>query len=124
MTPGTAVPIGKSVFGAPVCPVIVFGYYHRYITEHLELRKGRCPLIVPIKDNNAGKELSAATVSRWIRTTIVNSHATLRKSKGIPGISKVRAVATCTLLQLFNKVDPEAVMKADAPSHPSTSVRN
>ena len=85
-----AVPIGKSVFGAPVCPVIVFGYYHRYITEHLELRKGRCPLIVLIKDNNAGKELSAATVSRWICTTIVNSHATLRKSKGIPGISKLK----------------------------------
>ena len=61
------------------CPVRALRYYHRYINEHLELRKGRRHLFVSIKDNNAGKELSAATVSRWICTTIVDSHAALRE---------------------------------------------
>ena len=43
------------------------------MTEHPELRSGRRRLYVPIKDNNARKELSAATISRWICTTIVDS---------------------------------------------------
>ena len=82
-----AVPTGKSDY-APNCPVRALRYYHRYITEHLELRKGRCCLLfVRIKDNNTGKELSAATVSRWICTTIVDSHAALWRSKSIPGKS-------------------------------------
>ena len=71
------VPTGKSEFGAPNCPVRALCYYHRYLTEHPELRKDRHRLFVPIKDNNAGKELSAATISRWICTTIVNSHAAM-----------------------------------------------
>ena len=71
MTPDTlywyipVVPPGKSVFGPPNCPVIALCYYHRYITEHPELRKGRRRLIIPIKDNNAGQKASAATVSKW-----------------------------------------------------------
>ena len=72
-----AVPTGKSEFGAPNCPVRAFRYYRRYLTEHPELRKDRRRLFVPIKDNNTGKELSAATISRWICTTIVNSHAAM-----------------------------------------------
>ena len=35
---------------------------------------------IPFKDNNAGKELSAASISRWICTTIVDSHASLQSS--------------------------------------------
>ena len=46
---------GKSEFGAPNCPVRALPYYHRYLTEHPELKKDRCRLFVPIKDNNAGK---------------------------------------------------------------------
>ena len=72
-----AVPTGKSEFGAPNCPVRALRYYHRYLTEHPELRKDRRRLFVPIKDNNAGKELSASTISRWICTTIVDSHAAI-----------------------------------------------
>ena len=108
-----AVPTGKSEFGAPNCPVRVLRYYHRYLTEHPELRKDRRRLFVPIKDNNAGKELSAATISRWICTTIVNSHATMQNSRSFSGSVKahdVRAVAMS--LQLFNKVDLQAVLKA------------
>ena len=56
-----AVPTGKSEFGAPNCPVRALRYYHRYLTEHPDLRKDRRRLFVPIKDNNAGKELSAPT---------------------------------------------------------------
>ena len=56
-------------------------YYHRYMKEHPELRKGRRWLFVPIKDNNARQEFSAATSSRWICTTIVDSHAALQNSK-------------------------------------------
>ena len=83
-----AVPTGKSDFGAPNCTVRALRYYHRYMTEHPESRKDRRCLFVPIKDNNAGKELVAATISRWICTTIMDSHAALRNSKSIPGTVK------------------------------------
>ena len=59
-----AVPTGKTEFGAPNCPVRALRYYHRHLTKHSELRKDRRQLFVPIKDNNAGKELSASTISR------------------------------------------------------------
>ena len=36
-----AVPTGKPDFGAPNCPVRVLRYYHGYMTDHPELRKGR-----------------------------------------------------------------------------------
>ena len=113
-----AVPSGKSGFGAPNCPVRALRYFHRYLTEHPEVRKDRRRPFVPIKDNNAGKELSAATVSRWICTTIVDSHAAIQNSRNLSESVKagsvkaheVRAVATS--LQLFNKVDLHSVMKA------------
>ena len=108
-----AIPTGKPEFGAPNCPVRALRYYHRYLTEHPELRKDRRRLFVPIKDNNAGKELSAPSISRWICTTIVDSHAAIQDSKNLSGSVKaheVRAVATS--LQLFNKVDLHSVMKA------------
>ena len=72
-----AVPTGKSDFGAPKCPVKALSYYHRYMTEHPELRKGRHCLFISIKDNNAWKDLLAATISRGICTTIVDSDAAL-----------------------------------------------
>ena len=100
-------------FCTPNCPVRALRYYHRYLTEHPELRKDRRCLFVPIKDNNAGKELSASSISRWICTTIVDSHAAIQDSKKLSGsvkAHKVRAVATS--LQLFNKVDLHSVMKA------------
>ena len=108
-----AIPTGKPEFGAPYCPVRALHYYHRYLTEHPELRKDRRRLFVPIKDNNAGKELSAPSISRWICTTIVDSHAAIQDSKNLSGsvkAHKVRAVATS--LQLFNKADLHSVMKA------------
>ena len=105
-----AVPTGKSEFGTN-CPVRALCYYHRYFTEHPELRKDR--LFVPIKDNNARKELNAATISRWICTTIVNSHAAIQNSKSFSGSVKAHEVrAVVTSLQLFNKVDLHAVLKA------------
>ena len=65
--------------------VLVFDQkYIQYLTEHPELRKDRRRLFVSIKDNNAGKELSAATISRWICTTIVDSHAAMQNSNSIP----------------------------------------
>ena len=108
-----AIPTGKPEFGAPNCPVRALRYYHRYLTEHPELRKDRRRLFVPIKDNNAGKELSAPSISRWICTTIVDSHAAIQDSKNLSGSVKaheVRAVATS--LQLSNKADLHSVMKA------------
>ena len=41
-----AVPKGKTDFGAPNCPVIALGYYHRYMIEHPELRKGQTLLVI------------------------------------------------------------------------------
>ena len=70
-----AVPTGNSEFCAPNCPVRALRYYHRHLTEHPELMKDKRCIFVAIKDNNAGKELSASTISRWICTTIVDSHA-------------------------------------------------
>ena len=107
-----AVPTGKPEFGAPNCPVRALRYYQRYLTEHPELRKDRCRLFVKIKDNNACKELSASTISRWICTTIVDSHAAIQNRRNLSGSVKaheVRAVATS--LQLF-KVGLHSVMKA------------
>ena len=102
---------GKSEFGAPNCPVRALRYYHRYQTEHPDLRKGRRRLFIPIKDNKAGKELSAATISRWVCTAIVKSHAACENSKTISvKAHEVRAMATS--LQLFNKVDLQTVVKA------------
>ena len=94
------VPSGKSEFGAPNCPVRALCYYHRYLTEHPELRKDRHRLFVPIKDNNAGKELSAATISRRICTTIVNSHAAMQNSKSFSGSVKAHEVRTVKLTKL------------------------
>ena len=102
----SAVPTGKPEFGAPNCPVRALRYYHRYLTEHPELRKDRRRLFGPVKDNNAGKELSASTISRWICTTIVDSHAANQNSKNLSGSVKAHEVrALATSLQLFNKVD-------------------
>ena len=50
------IPAILTEFGTPNCPVRALRYYHRYLTEHPELRKDRCHLLVPIKDNNASKE--------------------------------------------------------------------
>ena len=88
-------------------------YHHRYLTEHPELRKDRRRLFVPNKDNNAGKELSGATISRWVCTTIVDSHAAMQNSKIFSGSVKAQEVkVVATLLQLFNKVNLQAVLKA------------
>ena len=90
-----AVLTGKSEFGAPNCPVRALRYYHRHLTEHPELEKDRRR--PSIKDNNAGKELSASTISRGICSTIVDSHAAIQNSRNLSGSVKayeVRAVAT------------------------------
>ena len=84
----------KTEFGTN-CPVRALRYYHRYLTEHPELRKDRRRLFVPIKDNkdnNAGKELSASTISRWICTTIVDSHAAIQNSRNLSGSVKAHQV--------------------------------
>ena len=87
--------------GKPVCcsncPSESAQVFHRYMTEHPELRKGRRRFFVSSKDNNVGKELSAASISWWICTTIVDSHASLHSSENSPRKVKaqeVRAVTT------------------------------
>ena len=123
-----AIPTGKPEFGAPNCPVRALRHYHRYLTEHPVLRKDIRRLFVPIKDNNAGKELSASSISRSICTTIVDSHATILDSKNLSGSVKAHEVgAVATSLQLFNKVDlsfcheGRKMVQALVPSLPSTS---
>ena len=51
-------------FGAPNCPVRALKYYHRYMSEHPELRKGIRSLFIPLFITF--KELSATSISRWI----------------------------------------------------------
>ena len=82
----------------PKCPVRALRYYHRYLFEHPELRKGRRSLFIPNKDNNARKDLSAATISRWICKTIVISHAAFENSKSVSvKAHEVRAVANSSI---------------------------
>ena len=101
--------VGQIFFGAPNCPVRALRYYHSYMSEHPELRKGRRCLFIPIKDNNAGKEL----ISRWTCATIVDSHATLEKSRNLPKTVKAHEVCAVAIsLQRYNKVDLKSVMKA------------
>ena len=87
------------------------------MTEHPELTKGRRHLFIPIKDNNVGKELSAATTSRWICSAplqlilmLPSRTARVSQDLGKNKAHEVRALATS--LQHFNKVDLQAVMKA------------
>ena len=90
------VPTGRSEFYVPNCLVRA----HRYISEHTELRDGRRRF--SIKDSNAGKELSASTISRSICDITVESHATLEKSKSLSKTVKVHEVpAVATSLQLY-----------------------
>ena len=51
---------GKPEFGAPSCLQRALKYYHRYVSEHPELKKGRRLLVIAFKDNSVGKEPSAA----------------------------------------------------------------
>ena len=68
-----------------------------------------------------GKELIASLISRQICTAIVDSHASLQSSKNIPGMVKAHEVpAVATSLQLSNKVDLQAVMKAGSQSSGGT----
>ena len=62
------------------------------MTEHPELRKGRRRLFVSFKDNNVGNELSTASISWWICTTVVDSHAFLQSSMNMPGKVKAQEV--------------------------------
>ena len=57
-----AVPTGRPELGAPNCKVRALKYYHRYMSEHPELRKGRCCLFIPLFI--PFEELSAASISR------------------------------------------------------------
>ena len=71
-----AVLTGKPDIGAYNCPVRALKYCHRCMAECLELKKGRHCLFI-IRYNKAGKDLSAASISCWICTTIGDSHATI-----------------------------------------------
>ena len=79
------------------------------MSEHLKQRKDRQRLFFVLKDNNARKELSAATISRLICTTIFDSHASIQNSKNLRRPVKAQEFcAVATSLQLFNKVDMQA----------------
>ena len=103
-----AIPNRKPDFGAPNCPVRAVRYYHRYMTEHPELRKGRHCLFIPIKDTNL------AAISRWICTTLVDRFSCLPSEQQVYPRKGQSSCGPCrgTSLQLFNKVDLQAVMKA------------
>ena len=81
----------------------VLKYCHKYMTEHPELRKGRRCLFVSSKDNNVGKKLSAASTSRWICTTIVDSHASPHSSENIPGKVKAQEVRAVAISLYFSR---------------------
>ena len=102
---------GKSDFGARNCPVRALSYYHRYITVHPKLRKGRCRLFVI---TITPEKSSVQPISSWICTSLVDSHVALAKSKTITGTVKAQegGCTVATSLQLFNEVDLQAVMKA------------
>ena len=49
-------------------------------------------LVINQRDNNSDKELSAATISRWICNTVVEIHAVLNTSKSLPKTGKAHEV--------------------------------
>ena len=107
------VTIWKSEFGAPNCRVRALWYYHQFMRDYPELLQGR--QLIPISDNNFGRELSAATIFRWICNTIVESYAAFIKSKRLP--KTVKAPGVCgvfTSLHLSSKVDLQTVLKASS----------
>ena len=59
------------------------------MTEHPELRKGKCCLFIPFKDNNAGKELGEPLFLDGCTTMY---HASLQSGKNIPGKVKAQEV--------------------------------
>ena len=103
---GVILYFSQSEFGAPNCPVRALCYYYRHLTEHLELGKDRRRPFVPIKDNNAGKELSASTISRWICTTIVDSHAAIQNSRNLSGSAKAYGKSGGYIVTAFQQGRP------------------
>ena len=87
-----AVLTGKPDIGAPNCSVRAQRYYHIYDSAP-RVKGWQTPLVYSIKRQQCGKELSEASITRWICTTIVDSHAILQNSKSIPG--KVKAHEVC-----------------------------
>ena len=101
-----AVPGEKFEFDTPKCPMRSLRDNPKFMKDHPVLHKGRRLLFIPLKNKNAGKELSAATIFRLICNTIVDSHASFEKSKSLPKTDKARKVREiATLSQLFVKVD-------------------
>ena len=79
----------------PTCPVRALRCYRRFMKDHQELRKCRQhTLLIPIKDNNSSKELTAATNSGWICNITVEPHAALDKSKSLPKTIKSHEVCS------------------------------
>ena len=68
-----ALPTGHSQFGHPNCPVRALRIYHRRSSDP-DLRRGRERLFIPLKDVKKGVEVSSATISRWICSTISLAH--------------------------------------------------
>jgi hypothetical protein len=105
-----AIPTGKAQFGHPNCPVRALKYYHRRTKDPL-LRKGRSHMFIPLKDVKPGQEISSSTISRWICSTIIDTHQSL--SDPLPsGIKahEVRAVATS--LRLFSRTPLNQIIEA------------
>ena len=73
--------------------------------EHPVLRKSTHMLFIPVKDNNANKELSEATILRWICNIIVDTHAALYDSKYLIKIQAHKDHTVTNLMQLFSKLD-------------------
>ena len=74
-------------------------------------------MFIPIEDNN-WKDLGAATISRWICITIVDSHATLQNSKSIPG--RLKHMSSLQFITTFQQSRPTSSdVPVEAPSCPS-----
>ena len=57
-----AVPRDKSEWGDPNCPIELYATIICFFKNRPQLHKGRRRLFISLKNNNAGKELSAANI--------------------------------------------------------------
>jgi hypothetical protein len=105
-----AIPTGKEQFGHPNCPVRALKHYHRR-TRDQSIRKRRQHMFIPLKDVKPGIEISGATISRWICTTITSAHSS-QTGETPPGVKAHEVRAVSTSLRLFSSTPLNQVIAA------------
>ena len=105
---------GPSVEDHLLCPVRALHHYVKATTPS-GVRQGRTRLFIPYKRESMAKEISLASVSRWIKQVVINSLESVSQDRGALSIYQVRAHdlrALAASWANFNEVPMEEICKA------------